>query len=66
MGFVNFRDAIRKNFEEMSKNSSRMFEVEIDKEKIWDIYLSSFSSAANPIYRVRTEHDCTCCRRNIR
>lgn len=30
--------------------------------RIWDAYLASFPEGSNPIYKVRTEHDCSCCR----
>lgn len=66
MNFKNFRDAIRKNFEEMSKDQSYLFEVEVDKDDFWNHYLNSYPNGTNPIYRKRTEHDCSCCRSFIK
>lgn len=61
MNFKQFRDAIRNNFDEMSKNHSHLFEVEIDKDDFWNHYLDSFPVGANLIYRKRREYDCSCC-----
>lgn len=43
-----------------------LFEADIDRDELWALYLSSFTPAANPIYRKRTEHDCSCCKNFIR
>jgi hypothetical protein len=43
-----------------------LFEVEVDKEEMWALYLNSFPEGANPIFRERRVHDCSCCRHFIR
>lgn len=62
MKFINFRDAVRNQFETMCSGSTRLFEVEVDKDEFWNLYLNSFPEGTNPIYRERTQHDCSCCR----
>lgn len=64
MNFTKFRDAVHSNFQRMSKQP--VFQVDIDTDAIWDIYLQSFPEGTNPIYRERTEHDCSCCRNFIK
>lgn len=62
MEFKGFRDAVRLQFEKMCDGSARLFEVEVDKDEFWSLYLNSYPDGTNPIYRERTQHDCSCCR----
>lgn len=66
MEFKDFRKAIQDNFDSMVDGSTRLFEVELDKDAFWNLYLDSFPEDSNPIYRVRREHDCSCCRHFIK
>ena len=63
--FMKFKEAIQRNFEEMSKDATHLFEVDLDKDELWNTYLASFPEGSNPIYRKRTWHDCGCCRQFI-
>lgn len=38
----------------------------VDTEGLYEHYLGSFPEGTNPLYRTRTEHDCTCCRNFIK
>lgn len=38
----------------------------ITGQRLWERYLASFPEGTNPIYRERTEHDCSCCRHFIK
>ena len=42
------------------------FRVEISGDELWNAYLGAFPDGANPIFRKRTEHDCSCCKSFIR
>lgn len=64
--FMKFKEAIARNFEEMSKDATHLFEVDLDKDELWNTYLNSFPVGTNPIYRERTVHDCSCCRQFIK
>ena len=66
MEFKMFRDAVNEQIVKISKDSPRLFEVEVDKDELWNTYLASFPEGTNPIYRERTEHDCSCCRSFIK
>ena len=43
-----------------------LFETDIDKDRLWNLYLESFPMAQTPIYRVRTMADCSCCHNFLR
>ena len=64
--FKDFVKAIQKNLQQMSKDSSRLFTVNVDTEELYNLYLSSFPAGTNEIYRERREYDCSCCRHFIR
>ncbi len=66
MEFIQFKKALQDNFKEMTKDINNLFEVEVDKEEMWNLYLDSFPSGTNEIYRERREHDCSCCRQFIK
>lgn len=64
--FKDFVKAIQKNLQQMSKDSSRLFTVNVDTEELYNLYLDSFPAGTNEIYRKRREYDCSCCRHFIR
>lgn len=66
MNFIQMRDRMLNHFASMTENNGQLFEVEVDKDKLWNMYLDSFPSDKNPIYRERREHDCSCCRHFIK
>lgn len=66
MTFVEFTKAFQKNFEEMSRDVGRLYEVEVDKDVLWNLYLDSFPEGTNNIFRKRREYDCSCCRHFIK
>lgn len=57
-----FADAVRSQFDIMAQDT--LFEVAGDG--LWDEYLVAFPAGSNPMFRQRTEHDCSCCRHFIR
>lgn len=64
MNFLQFKTPIAARFNEMT--SEDIFCVDISKEEMWDTYLNSFPPGTNPLFKKRTEHDCSCCRNFIR
>lgn len=66
MKFGEMRALMQKHFAEMSASADRLFEVEVDKDELWNLYLDSFPSGTNEIFRERREHDCSCCRHFIK
>jgi hypothetical protein len=66
MEFKQFKNVLQENFTQMSKDATHLFEVELDKDELWNLYLDSFPAGTNEIYRERREHDCSCCRHFIK
>lgn len=62
--FSVMQSATAKHFKAMSAN--RLFSTGVDGTALWETYLNSFPEGSNPIYRKRTEHDCSCCRHFIK
>lgn len=66
MNFKEFRDLLQSNVNHVIKDHTVLFVTDVDKEVLWDMYLSSFSPGKNEIYRTRREFDCSCCKQFIR
>lgn len=54
------------NFKEMTKNATHLFEVGLDKDALWEMYLDSFPEGTNEVYRERREYDCSACRQFVK
>lgn len=65
-GFLKFKKALQDHFNEMQKDVTHLFEVNVDKDELWNTYLDSFPAGTNNIFRERREHDCSCCRQFIK
>ena len=65
MDFSLIKTAVAKKFEQISK-LPHVFETDIPGDEIWNTYLASFPEGTNPIFRKRTEHDCSVCRSFIK
>ena len=65
-GFAKFNLSIQKHFKDVFASQDNIFTVDVDKDKLWNLYLSSFPAGSNPIFRERTKHDCNCCKQFIR
>ena len=65
MDFKPFRDAISNQYDKL-QTTGNLYTVQIDKDKLWEHYLASFPAGSNPIFRERTDHDCSTCKSFIR
>lgn len=63
MEFKIFKTAVAKQFDKMKNHG--LFRAKIGRDEMWAAYLNAFPEGSNPIYRERTEHDCSCCRQFI-
>ena len=66
MNFYEFKKIFQKNFADMIKDADYLYEIEIDKDEFWNLYLDSYPAGTNEIYRQRREFDCSCCRHFIK
>ena len=66
MEFTEMRNKLIENFAEMTKDVTHLFEVSVDKDEMWNVYLDSFPAGTNEIYRERRWHDCSCCRQFVK
>ena len=66
MQFHDLQDKLSKNFAELVKKYKTAYQADVDKDELWNTYLESFPPKKNPIFRVRREHDCSCCRHFIK
>ena len=57
--FKKFSQKIHTRYNELAKQE--LFVVDMDKDALWAYYLAAFPEGTNPIFRERTEHDCSCC-----
>jgi len=62
--FSDFQKVVQEQFNRMANEG--LFVVDVEKDVMWDTYLSSFPEGSNPMFRERTEHDCQCCKSFIR
>lgn len=62
LDFKKFREELQNHFNTMIKDQMQLFEVELDTDELWNVYLDSFLPTDNQIFRERREHDCSCCR----
>lgn len=66
MPFHSFHQKFLAHFESMTKDAPALYRVDFDPDTLWKLYLDSFPEGTNPIYRVRREFDCSCCRHFIK
>lgn len=64
MSFHTFAAAVHSRYNELAKGE--LYVVDVNPDDLWAHYLKSFPEGSNPIYRVNTEHDCSCCRHFIK
>lgn len=63
--FPVFARIVARSFQNLLKEPNA-FVVDVDGDALFQRYLESFPEGTNPIFRKRTEHDCSCCKQFIR
>ena len=55
-----FADNVRRSADRIL--SGTPYVVDVTGDELWAAYLGAFPEGTNPLFRERTEHDCSCCR----
>lgn len=63
--FKQFSRAVNARFKHLAK-AGELYVVDVDADALWQQYLAAFPEGTNPLYRTKTEHDCSCCRNFIK
>ena len=58
--FKTLQKQVQDNFQNILKSTSHLFYVDIDREKVWEEYLSGYPEEN------RQEHNCNCCKSFLR
>lgn len=61
-----FKQEVAAQLDKMCAENNYLFEVDLDKDKLWEIYLETIPSEDNQIYKTRREFDCSACRHFIK
>lgn len=66
MDFETLRVALKKHVDEMMSIYNTLYEVELDKDELWETYLNTIPPEHNKIYKTRREYDCSTCRHFVK
>lgn len=66
LDFGIIKTAVAEQFRRLQQPQHQLYRVDVSGDDLWTCYLASFPPGTNPIYRERTDHDCSCCRQFIR
>lgn len=70
VAFESFSKPINESYASMVaaavQNQTELFVIDCEKDMLYRMYLESFPPGTNPIFRTRTEHDCSTCKNFIR
>lgn len=66
MDFIAFRNRQAAHVKKMLESAPFLYMVDIEKDTIWNTYLKAFPEGTDKMFRERTEHDCSSCRRYVK
>lgn len=53
---------LEQHFHQMTSGGATLFEIDVDKDALWSLYLEGVSGEKNPFFRKRRVLDCSACR----
>lgn len=56
----------QKHVKNLLDGQNTLYLTDVDKDKLWNLYLNSFPEGTNLKYKERREYDCNCCRHFIK
>jgi len=67
MRFDSFSKELAGHFLQMTDDHTKtLYQVDLDKDKLYQVYLDAFPEEENQIFRVRRAMDCSCCKHFVR
>ena len=66
MDYALFRLALNIHASDMFDNYGQLYELDVDKDLLWELYLDSIPPEHNKIFRVRRHFDCSTCRHFVK
>jgi hypothetical protein len=63
--FPTFAGIVARSFQGLVKTEN-VFAADIDGDDLYARYLAAYPPGTNPVFKTRTEYDCSCCRQFIR
>jgi hypothetical protein len=66
MEFKEFKEAFQENFKRLTSDVDCLFQVDVDRDELWEKYLDSFPTGTNELFRERREFDCSACRHFVK
>lgn len=64
--FKDFKKVVSNKLDFLIKESEHLYQVNVDRDEFWELYLDSFPEGTNEIFRERRAYDCSCCRQFIK
>lgn len=64
--FAPFGAAVYDRFNYITRDNALVLVTTLSGDELWDAYLAAFPEGSNPVFRERTEHDCSCCRNFVK
>lgn len=64
--FKHFSDAVREQFNSMTKDAQMVYVVGIEKDTLWNHYMDAFPEGTNKVFRENREYECSTCKNTIR
>lgn len=62
--FAVLKQAVQRRFNQIKDKP--VYRSAVNRDELWAMYLASFPDGTNPMFRERTEHDCSSCRAFIK
>ena len=61
-----FKKALEEHANNLLSQYGKLFELNVDKDQLWNLYLDTIPPEHNKIFRVRRAYDCSCCRHFVK
>jgi len=63
---MEFEEFAKRVNDRLNSFAGRELYVTVEPDQVWQTYIDAFPQGSNPIYKTRTEHDCSCCKNFVR